>query len=109
MIGAQDSGPADPDPADPALELVADRGAIERIMANLLTNALAAAAGGHVWLSASAGPAATETVILAVTDDGPGFPPGAAARAFERFYRADPARTGAGAGLGSCVRLRRRK
>lgn len=108
VIGAQDPGSADPgsaDPgsADPALEFVADRGAIERIMANLITNALAAAPGGHVWLSATAGPTATGTVILAVTDDGRGFPPGAAARAFERFYRADPARAGGGSGLGLAI------
>jgi signal transduction histidine kinase len=103
VIAAQDPGSAGPDSADPALELVADRGALDRIMANLISNALAAAPGGHVWLSATTGPAATETVILAVTDDGPGFPPGAAARAFERFYRADPARAGGGSGLGLAI------
>ena len=95
-------------------EFVGDRGALERIMANLISNALAAvAADGHVWLSAAAGPAVpasgtaghgvAETVVLAVTDDGPGFPPGAAARAFERFFRADPARVGSGSGLGLAI------
>ena len=103
VIGAQDPGSAGPDSTDPGLELVADRGALDRIMANLISNALAAATGGHVWLSAAAGPAATETVILAVTDDGPGFPPGAAARAFERFFRADPARASGGSGLGLAI------
>jgi signal transduction histidine kinase len=105
------------DPAgDPPPGFVADRGAVERIMANLISNALAAAPspGGHIWLSATAGPSSrgpsgsetretVETVVLAVTDDGPGFPPGAATRAFERFYRADPARTGAGSGLGLAI------
>jgi two-component system OmpR family sensor kinase len=38
-----------------------------------------------------------------VTDDGPGFPPGGADRAFERFYRGDPARTGQGSGLGLAI------
>jgi signal transduction histidine kinase len=95
------------------LDFVADRGALERIMANLISNALAAAPspGGHIWLSATAGPTrpagggfeTAETVVLAVTDDGPGFPPGAAARAFERFYRADPARAGTGSGLGLAI------
>jgi signal transduction histidine kinase len=85
------------------LGLVADRGAVERIMANLITNALAAVpGGGHVWLSASADPSGAN-VILAVTDDGPGFPPGTAARAFERFFRADPARAGQGSGLGLAI------
>jgi len=110
----------DGEPAgDPPPGFVADRGAVERIMANLISNALAAAPspGGHIWLSATAGPSSrgprgSETretdesvgsVVLAVTDDGPGFPPGAATRAFERFYRADPARTGAGSGLGLAI------
>ncbi len=63
--------------------------------------------GGHVWLSATAGPSraegTAESVVLAVTDDGPGFPPGTAAHVFERFYRADPARTGPGSGLGLAI------
>src|SRR4029079_12437664 len=82
---------------------VADRGAVERIMANLITNALAAVSrGGHIWLSASSD-ASGASVVLAVTDDGPGFPPGAAAPAFERFFRADPARAGQGSGLGLAI------
>jgi two-component system sensor histidine kinase BaeS len=103
-----------PDLAAGTLQFVADRGAVERIVANLVGNALAAAPapGGHVWLSATPGPvrgigpaegAGRDTVILAVTDDGPGFPPGAADRAFERFFRADPARSGPGSGLGLAI------
>lgn len=91
-----------------SLPFVADRGAIERIMGNLVANALAITpTGGHIWLSAGAGPSTaggvSQTVILAVTDDGPGFPPGAAAHAFERFFRGDPARTGPGTGLGLAI------
>jgi signal transduction histidine kinase len=118
------SGPAvrdeaSPDPQPPAaapdrLGFLADRGALDRIMANLISNAISAGSpGGHVWLTAGPGPALAasgpsasgleETVVLAVTDDGPGFPPGAADRAFERFYRADPARAGAGSGLGLAI------
>jgi signal transduction histidine kinase len=96
------SGASPPPAVADALAFVADRSAIERVLANLINNALAATtAGGHVWLSVSAGP--NETVILAVTDDGPGFPPGTATRAFERFYRADPARSGSGSGLGLAI------
>jgi signal transduction histidine kinase len=91
-----------------SLAFLADRGAVERIMANLVANALAITpVGGHVWLSAAAGPSTVggvaQTVVLAVTDDGPGFPPGAAARVFERFFRGDPARTGPGSGLGLAI------
>ncbi len=38
--------------------------------------------------------------ILEVHDDGPGIPLADRERIFERFYRGDPAREGAGAGLG---------
>ena len=38
-----------------------------------------------------------------VSDDGPGFPAGSLERAFDRFYRADPARTGPGTGLGLSI------
>ena len=98
----RDSGPGG------SLAFLADRGAVERIMANLIANALAITpVGGHVWVSAAAGPAAvdgaSQTVVLAVTDDGPGFPPGTAARVFERFFRGDPTRTGPGSGLGLAI------
>jgi signal transduction histidine kinase len=88
--------------------LAADRLALERMVANLVGNAVAAAGrGGHVWLSARA--IADEegvgrpAVAFSVSDDGPGFPPGGAERAFERFYRGDPARTGQGSGLGLAI------
>jgi two-component system sensor histidine kinase MtrB len=108
-VSATDGAPR---PADALPDFVADRGAVERIMANLVSNALVVAPspGGHIWLAAAAGPAGptetggeVDTVVLSVTDDGPGFPPGAAAHAFERFYRADPARTGPGRGLGLAI------
>jgi len=90
--------------------LAADKLALDRILANLVGNALAVVSeGGDVRLSARsltsqpgfAGPA----VAIAVSDDGPGFPPGGAERAFERFYRGDPARTGQGSGLGLAIVL----
>jgi signal transduction histidine kinase len=103
------------DPGPPGLVVTADRLAVQRILANLVANAIAAAGadrGGaapavhHIRLEArpvtdrSAGGAA---VVFSVGDDGPGFPPGAAARAFDRLYRADPARSGPGSGLGLAI------
>ena len=42
-------------------------------------------------------------VELHVRDEGPGFPPTFIATAFERFTRADPARTRGGSGLGLSI------
>lgn len=97
------------------IPFTADRTAVERILGNLVRNAIAAhAASGpgpapgprHVWLDArrlSGERAAPERIALTVTDDGPGFAPGGTERAFDRFYRGDPARTGAGSGLGLAI------
>jgi len=40
---------------------------------------------------------------LAVQDKGPGLPSGSEERLFDRFYRADPARSGDGTGLGLSI------
>ncbi|MGP3685775.1 sensor histidine kinase [Streptomyces sp. IBSNAI002] len=41
--------------------------------------------------------------VIEVADTGPGVPPAHAPYVFERLYRADPARTGGGAGLGLSI------
>ncbi|HEU0237076.1 MAG TPA: HAMP domain-containing sensor histidine kinase [Candidatus Limnocylindrales bacterium] len=103
--------------SDAAPPFAADRVAVERILANLVENALRSAPpGGHVWLDARAvrsargtgaedggGDGGGDAVALSVSDDGPGFPPGTTDRAFERFFRADPARSGSGSGLGLAI------
>ncbi len=104
-LGAIVDGPAAP---GPGLAFAADRLAVERILGNLVANALAVVQpGGHVWLAArpvaSVGPSGRPGVALSVTDDGPGFPPGDVDRAFQRFYRGDPSRTGTGTGLGLAI------
>jgi two-component system sensor histidine kinase BaeS len=87
---------------DRDLPLAADRAAVERILGNLIDNALAVSrAGGHVLVEARR--AAGGSVAFRVSDDGPGFPPGSLERAFDRLYRADPSRTGPGTGLGLSI------
>jgi len=95
------------EPGAIGLALTVDRGAIERILANLIGNALEAVPrpGGHVWLDARSAVASDGSAAVAfiVADDGPGFPPGAGDRVFERFYRVDAARSGGGSGLGLAI------
>ena len=88
--------------SDPGLSLAADRAAVERMLGNLIDNSLAVARpGGHVLVEARL--AAGGSVAFRVSDDGPGFPAGSLDRAFDRFFRADPARTGPGTGLGLSI------
>jgi signal transduction histidine kinase len=88
--------------SDAGLSLAADCAAVERILGNLIDNALAVArTGGRVLVEARLGPGGA--VTFRVSDDGPGFPAGSLERAFDRFYRADPARTGPGTGLGLSI------
>jgi len=93
-------------PGEPELAFTGDRLAVERILQNLVDNALSVVPdGGHIWLRAAA---LTMTgrppgIALSVTDDGPGFPPGTTEKVFERFFRADPSRAGGGSGLGMAI------
>ncbi len=88
--------------ADAGLTFAADRAAAERILGNLVDNALVVVpAGGHILVEARA--VANGSVALRTSDDGPGFPPGSLERVFDRFFRADPARTGPGTGLGLSI------
>jgi two-component system, OmpR family, sensor kinase len=95
-------------PAGTALTIAADRLALDRMLGNLVENALSALAGrtgGTVVIAAAAArlPNGVDAISFDVLDDGPGFPDGAAPRAFERFWRADPARAGKGSGLGLSI------
>ena len=81
------------------LLILADRDAVRTVLRNLLHNALRAAEGGHVTLSAAIEDGLAR---LQVTDDGIGFPPDLGQRIFGKFYRLDDERhTGrSGTGLG---------
>ena len=90
-------------PGSGPLPFAADRSAMERILGNLVANGLAHALrpGGHVTLEAAALPGGE--LLLAVRDDGPGIGTAAMPRVFDRFYRADPSRSGPGSGLGLAI------
>ena len=87
-----------------ALTMAADRLALDRMLGNLVENALGAARASIVIAARPARlPHDVDAIRLEVTDDGPGFPDGSASRAFERFWRGDPARSGSGSGLGLAI------
>lgn len=87
-------------------ELVAhaDPQRLRQVLANLIDNAIKyGRADGHVRVSGRI--SANGMVEIAVRDDGPGIPPEATERIFERFYRVDRARSReqGGTGLGLAI------
>jgi signal transduction histidine kinase len=80
----------------PEIELPLDRGRLERAFVNLISNALEAMpGGGEVRLSATVQDA---SVLVEVTDNGPGISPEILSRLFEPFVSAGK-RNGLGLGL----------
>ena len=79
--------------------VAADPARIEQALANLVDNALAHGAGPIDLFAVER----DDVVELHVTDAGPGFPAGFLERAFDRFSRADEARTTGGSGLGLSI------
>lgn len=80
-----------------------DRDQLLRMLRNLIANAAEhTAPSGPIRVS---GRGQGHDVVLEVTDSGPGLPPEDAAHVFERFWRADKARTRAqgGTGLGLAI------
>jgi two-component system NarL family sensor kinase len=83
--------------------LLGDRQHLQRLLENLLLNGIAhSLRGGSVRIATTA---ETEAVRIAVTDDGPGFPPAALPRLFERFYQAEGEPRGSGLGLYLCRQI----
>ena len=80
--------------------LSTDLGRLRLVIANLLSNAIDyTAEGGQVVISS----ALPDGIWLEVRDSGPPIPVAALPRIFERFFRADPSRTGEHHGLGLAV------
>ncbi|MCU1678928.1 MAG: histidine kinase, partial [Frankiales bacterium] len=77
---------------------------IERILRNLIVNAIEHGDGGPVEISVAA---TDDTVAVSVRDYGVGMSPQSVEHVFERFWRADPARsrTTGGTGLGLSIAL----
>jgi two-component system, OmpR family, sensor kinase len=97
-----------------AFLVIGDEPKLRQVIGNLMSNALTHTPDGTpIRVSISSGvlnPRAgnlTPAVILEVIDHGPGMTPEQASRVFERFYRADQARTrgtgGTGTGLGLAI------
>ena len=73
----------------------------ERVLFNLVTNALRhTPSDGSVAVRVER---RSSDLLLRVEDSGEGLPADAPARMFERFWRADRARSGSGAGLGLAI------
>jgi len=84
--------------------VIADRSALEQVLANLLDNAIKyTPAGGRVAVQVR--PAPEARVRIEVEDSGLGIPRKDLPRIFERFYRVDPGRSRAlgGTGLGLAI------
>jgi two-component system OmpR family sensor kinase len=104
----RDAKAVDPDrpitaATDGPITVLGDDARIRQVVANLLTNALVHTPPGT--------PVAVrvdrdgDRAVLEVADEGPGMAPDVAARAFERFFRADPSRSrhAGGTGLGLAI------
>lgn len=92
-------------PPSDHLVVLADRRRLERIIVNLVDNALHHGAP-PVTLNISTGQTQQGEAIVqvAVTDAGPGIPPEHLPYIFDRFYKADPSRASSrGSGLGLAI------
>jgi two-component system sensor histidine kinase MtrB len=81
-------------------EVTTDPRRLERIVANLVGNALEH--GGDDGVAVRVGRDGSGAFVE-VADHGPGIPPEHVPHLFERFYKADPSRTGRGSGLGLAI------
>ena len=95
---------ADSDP----LFVLADPLQLRRVAENLVDNSLRHSGKKPVSITFSISrlepkPGGARHVLFAYEDDGRGIPPDELDRIFERFFRGDPSRTGAGFGLGLAI------
>ncbi len=86
---------------DPHLRVLADAESLQRVLQNLLHNAIKfTPERGVVTVGAET---AADEVQVFVRDTGPGIPPEHLDRIFERFYKTDSSRKSGGSGLGLAI------
>ena len=86
-------------PPDPVV-VDTDSRRLDRILGNLLDNARDHAPGASVEMSLTR---TREGAVIVVADRGPGVAPDALPHLFDRFYKADPSRSGGSSGLGLAI------
>lgn len=87
-----------------SVEILADSRRIERIIRNLLSNAIEYGVGSPIEIQFGSN---EEAIALVVRDFGPGLKPEETRLVFNRFWRSDPARArvSGGTGLGLAISL----
>lgn len=95
--------------ADELPAILADRNRVERVIVNLLHNAIKfTAPGGRIAIAVEQVPPppggqAQPALRFSIADSGVGIPSDDLPRLFERFYKTDRARSGDGSGLGLAI------
>jgi two-component system phosphate regulon sensor histidine kinase PhoR len=86
-------------------QVLADQPRMEQVMVNLLHNAIKfTPAGGSIVITVrQEGEGPEASLVFMVRDTGVGIPEDDLPRIFERFYKADRARSGGGTGLGLAI------
>ena len=89
------------DEIDDGVTTTGDGGQLRQVLTNLLSNAYVhTPSGTRVRLRVTRDSVQS---LVEVEDNGPGMAPDDGPRAFERFWRGDPARSGPGSGLGLSI------
>lgn len=86
---------------DSSVHVLVDPAQIQRVLSNLVHNAVKFTSKGGV--SVTAQPEGTDWVRIGVRDTGDGIPTDELPRIFERFYKVDRARGRSGTGLGLAI------